>query len=427
MKRLISILALIGLSVSPGIGAKESLDRIVAVAGQEVVLASELEREVLSIRAQLMQRGQSLPELNQLRRQVLERLIMQRLQLAHAQRAGIRIDDATLEAAVQRIAAQNNMTLSQLRGALAQQGMGFGEFRSNLREDITIRRLHQAIVQQEVNVSQREIDAAVKAAAEQDNIEYRVAHIRVGTPEGASAQQIHEAKQRAMELREQVEQKDADFQALAQTFSDAATAEDGGVLNWRLHGQLPSSFAEVVSKLKRGEISEVIQAADGFHIVKLLDKRREGAQFVEETKSRQILIKTNDAVSDKDARQRLESFLERIREGESMAYLARMYSDESASEADGGSLGWTSAGELLPKLQEQLEKLDPGEISEPFRTQYGWHIVRVEDSRQRDVTEQLRRQRIAQQIFERKSHQALEQWQRQLREESYVDYRLESS
>lgn len=427
MKRLISILALIGLSVSPGIGAKESLDRIVAVAGQEVVLASELEREVLSIRAQLMQRGQSLPELNQLRRQVLERLIMQRLQLAHAQRAGIRIDDATLEAAVQRIAAQNNMTLSQLRGALAQQGMGFGEFRSNLREDITIRRLHQAIVQQEVNVSQREIDAAVKAAAEQDNIEYRVAHIRVGTPEGASAQQIHEAKQRAMELREQVEQKDADFQALAQTFSDAATAEDGGVLNWRLHGQLPSSFAEVVSKLKRGEISEVIQAADGFHIVKLLDKRREGAQFVEEKKSRQILIKTNDAVSDKDARQRLESFLERIREGESMAYLARMYSDESASEADGGSLGWTSAGELLPKLQEQLEKLDPGEISEPFRTQYGWHIVRVEDSRQRDVTEQLRRQRIAQQIFERKSHQALEQWQRQLREESYVDYRLESS
>lgn len=426
MNRHIVIPALLAFLAPPCLWASDSLDRIIAVADQEIVLASELRREVKGIQTQLMRQGQPLPDLDQLRRQVLERLVMQRLQLAHAERAGITVDDATLDAAVQRIAAQNNMTLTQLRSALAQQGIDFAEFRTDLREKITISRLHQAIVQQEVEVTQREIEEAVQAAAAQDNIEYLVAHMRVGTPEGASAEQLQNAEQRAQELRKQVLREEANFQALAETFSDAASAEEGGVLSWRLPGQLPDSFAETVSKLEPGEISQVIQAADGFHIIKLLDKRRENAQLIEETQARHILVQTEEGVTDQDARQRLASFRERINDGESFEYLARMYSDDPGSKADGGNLGWTSKGELVPAFQEQLDKLEPGEISEPFQTQYGWHIVRVEDRRERDITDQQRRERISQQIFERKSQAALEMWQRQLREESYVDYRLES-
>ncbi|MBK1734013.1 molecular chaperone SurA [Halorhodospira abdelmalekii] len=420
-------ITLSAITVPPHSWAADRLDRIVAVAEQEVVLASELERELQAIRHELFQRGQTLPPSEQLRPQVLERLIMQRLQLAHAERVGVRVDDATLDAAVQRIAAQNNLTLGQLRIALAQQGMDFSEFREELRQEITITRLHQAMVQQEVEVSPREIEEALAAATAQDSMEYRVAHIRIGTPEGASSTQLQEARERAAALRAQLLQEDGDFHALAATFSDAASAEEGGVLGWRLPGQLPRALAEVASELERGEISEVVQAADGFHIVKLLDKRREDAQIVEETRARHILLRPEEGVSEHDAEQRLQSFLARIREGESFEYLARLHSDDPGSAADGGDLGWTTHGQLVPAFQAQLDRLEPGELSEPFRSQFGWHIVRVEERRERDVTDEQRRERIAQQIYERKSMETLEQWQRQLREEAYVDYRLEGA
>ncbi len=406
--------------------AGETLDRIVAVAEQEVILASELEQEIQSIRAQFFQRGQQPPPDDQLREQVLERLVMQRLQVGHAQRAGVQIDDATLDAAVQRIAAQNNLTLAQLRDALAQEGMDMAEFREDLREQITIDQLHQALVQQEVDVSPREIDEAAEAAAAQENVEYRVAHIRIGTPEGASSDDLAAAEARAEQVLEQARADDSDFGTLAETFSDAATASEGGVIGWRLPGQLPSALAGTVEEMEPGEISPVIQASDGFHIVKLLDKRREDAQIIEETRARHILLRTENGVDDADAEQRLQSFLERIDAGESFEFLARTYSDDPGSAADGGDLGWTAPGQLVPAFQAQLNRLQPGETSEPFRTQYGWHIVRVEDRRERDITDEMRRERIAQQIFERKSQEALEQWLRELREEAYVDYRLEA-
>jgi len=415
---------LAGLSAA---SASETLDRIVAVADQEVVLASELEQEIEQIRAQFFQRGQQPPPADQLREQVLERLVMQRLQMGHAQRAGIRVDDATLDAAMQRIAAQNNMTLAQLRDALAQEGMDMASFREDLRQQITVERLQQAVVQQEVEVSPQEIDEAVEAAAAQDNLEYRVAHIRIGTPEGASSEDLSAAEERAGQIRTQALEGDSDFATLAETFSDAATASEGGEIGWRLPGQLPSALAEAVEGLEPGEISEPVQAADGFHIVKLIDRRSEDAQVVEETRARHILLRPGDGVEEDDVRQRLSSFLERIDEGESLEFLARQYSEEPGAEASGGDIGWTRSGQLVASFQEQLDELEVGEVSEPFRTEYGWHIVRVEDRRERDVTDDRRRERIAQQIHERKSQEALEQWLRELREEAYVDYRLEGS
>ncbi len=419
--------AAILLAGLPAAAAEETLDRIVAVANQEVVLASELDEEVQRFRAQFLQRGQQPPPAAQLRERVLERLVVRRLQLDRAERLGIQVDDTTLDAAVQRIAAQNNLTRGQLRDALAQRGKDFATFREELREQITIDRLQQAKIQQEVDVSPREVDQAVEAAAARDNQEYRVAHIRIGTPEGVSPEALREARTRAETIREQAAEEGRSFSALAETFSDAATASDGGRMGWRVAGQLPSAFTEVVEDLEPGEISEVVQASDGFHIIKLLDQRSAEARIVEEIRARHILLKTGDGIGAADARQRLASFRERIQEGESLEYLARRYSEAPGAEANGGDLGWTSPGELVPALQERIDQLAVGEISEPFRSERGWHIVRVEDRRERNVTEERRRERIARQIRQRKSQAALEQWIRKLREEAYVDYRLGSS
>ncbi len=424
----LAVLALVlGLSL-PAASARESLDRIVAVAGQEIVLASELEREVDELLARFQQRGQGVPPREQVRRQALDRLVMQRLQLSHAERVGLRVDDATLDAAVERIAARNNMTRSQLRDALARQGRDFAAFREGLREEVTIQRLQQSVVQQEVEVTSEEVDAALETAAEQGDTEYQVAHIRVGTPEGASPEALEQAEQRAARLRRQALAEESDFATLARTLSDAASASDGGKLGWRLPSQLPQAFADVVPELEPGEISSVVQAADGFHIIKLLDTRPEGAQIVEETRARHILLETGSGVTDRDAEQRLRGFRERIRSDEaSFAELARAHSDDERSAEDGGDLGWVGGGELAAALQERVEALEPGEISEPFRSRQGWHLVRVEERRERDKAEEERRARITRQIRQRKSQEALEQWLRKLREEAYVDYRLEAS
>ncbi len=424
--RALLITAALSLSVCTA-EAEQTLDRIVAVAGQEVVLASELEEEIQRIRARFFQRGQRPPAIEQLQDQVLERLVMQRLQLNHAERAGIRVDDATLDAAVQRIAAQNNLSLGQLRDALAQEGVDFSAFREDLREQITVDRLQQAVIQREVEVSPREIEEAMQAASAQDATEYRVAHIRIATPEGASPAELEEAERRAHEVRQQAVSTKTDFATLAETFSQAASAGEGGVLGWRLPGQLPAGLQEAVEELEPGEISDVEQTANGFHIVKLIDKRREGAQIVQEVQLRQILIEPGEGVTDEDARQRLESFRERILEGESFASLARMYSDRPGSEADGGTMGWVPTDDLPSAFTKHVEQLDPGELSQPFRSSQGWHLVRVEDQRERDISKERRRERIAQQIRERKSQEALNQWLRELREEAYVDYRLEAS
>ncbi|MBK1727533.1 molecular chaperone SurA [Halorhodospira neutriphila] len=425
--RLAVLTLLLGLCL-PAAGAREALDRIVAVAGQEIVLASELEREVDELQARFYQRGQGVPPREQLRRQALERLVMQRLQLSHAERVGLRVDDATLDAAIERIAARNNLTRSQLRDALARQGRDFASFREGLREEITIRRLQQSVVQQEVEVTPEEVDAALETAAEQGATEYRVAHIRVGTPEGASPEALEQARRRAERLRRQALAEGADFATLARTFSDAASASDGGKLGWRLPSQLPQAFGDVVPGLEAGEVSPVVQAADGFHIIKLLDSRREGAQIVEETRARHILLETGSGVTDRDAEQRLRGFRERIRSGEaSFAELARAHSDDEGTASGGGDLGWVRGGELAAALQERVEALEPGEISEPFRSRQGWHLVRVEQRRELDKAEEQRRARISRQIRQRKSQEALEQWLRKLREEAYVDYRLEGS
>ncbi len=404
----------------------ESLDRIIAVVDDQVVLASELDREMATIANQLRGRGQQLPPQDTFQRQVLERLITQRVQLSRAQRVGINIDDATLDAAMQRMAQQNNMTMGQFRQAVEQEGFEFNYFREGIREEIAISRLRQAQVEEQVTVTPQEVEEVLETL-DDENQEYRLGHILIATPEAASSDQLEEARERAEQLREQIVAGETDFEGAATAFSDAATAMEGGDLGWRLQGQLPSLFAEAIDAgLQTGEVSEVLQNSSGFHLVKLMDQRTQGGEHVAETRARHILIRTDgDVITDEDASLRLQSLRERIEDGESFDELAEEYSEDTGSAARGGDLGWTRPGQLVPEFQGAMDALDEGEISMPFATPFGWHIVQVTDRRERDITRERLRDQLAQQIHQRKAEEAFEQWIRRLRDEAYVDVRVD--
>lgn len=404
----------------------ETLDRIVAVVDDQVVLASELERELATIANQLRSRGQRLPPRDVFQRQVLERLITQRVQLSRAQRVGITVDDATLDAAMQRMARQNNMTLGQFRQAVEQEGFEYNYFREGIREEIAISRLRQAQVEEQVTVTPQEVEEVLETL-DDENQEYRLGHILVATPEAASTAQLEEARERIEQLREQIIAGETDFEGAATAFSDAASAMEGGDLGWRLHSQLPSLFAEAIDEgLQAGEVSGVLQNSSGFHLVKLMDQRTQGGERVTETRARHILIRTDgDVITDEDARLRLRSLLERIEAGESFAELAETHSEDPGSAARGGDLGWTQPGQLVPEFQGAMDALEEGQISAPFASPFGWHIVQVTDRRERDVSRERLRDQLAQQIHQRKVEEAFEQWIRRLRDEAYVDVRVE--
>lgn len=407
--------------------AAQMLDRIVAVVNQDVVLASELEHELNSVVAQLRQRNTQLPARDVLERQVLERLILLRLQMATAERIGIRVDDATLNNAVQRIAEQNKLSLSEFRDTLQQEGIDFARFREGLRREITIARLHQRHAESQVSVTPQEIEeflASQKAGAERT--EYLVGHILISTPENASPEQVKSAREKAEAVRAEL-LGDADFAKVAAARSDSATALEGGQLGWRSQEELPTIFADEVPRLSVGQVAEVIQSPSGFHVIKLLDRRSGERQLVTQTHARHILIRPNEVVSEAEARTRLATLRRRVLDGgEDFGELARANSDDKASAVSGGDLGWASPGNFVPSFEEAMAGLAPGEISEPFQTRYGWHIVQVLGRREHDSTDEFRRARAAEVIRQRKSEEVLDAWLRRMRDEAYVDIRLES-
>jgi peptidyl-prolyl cis-trans isomerase SurA len=423
--RRLGVTLLVALLLTSSALAAQTLDRIVAVVNDDIVLASELQQEIATVTAQLRQRNTPLPDEDILARQVLERLIMQRLQLAVAERAGIRVDEATLNAAVQRIAEQNKLSLSEFRQVLESEGIEFDKFRRSLRNEIILTRLHQRQTESQVNVTPQEIEEHLASQRSQEPIEYLLGHVLVGVPEAAPAEQIERARSRAEEARQKLA-AGADLAEIAATYSDSGTALDGGNLGWRSRGELPTLFADRVPELDVGQTSDIIRSPGGFHIIKLLDRRNADQTVVTQTHARHILIRPNAVVSEQDARLRLETLRRRIQGGESFAELARANSDDKASAVQGGDLGWASPGMFVPAFEQAMAKLAPGEVSEPFQTRYGWHIVQVLDRRERDATDELRRAKAAESIRQRKAEEALEAWLRRLREEAYVDIRLEA-
>lgn len=416
------------LSAPQGQGAQEGLplDRIAAVVDNDVVTQTELDRRLRAVMRKLSARPGLMPPAELLRRQVLERMVLERLQLQMAERRGIRIDDLTLNETMRKIARRNNLSLQEFRDRLVNSGIDYAEFREQVRNEVIIDKLQERVIDRKVRVSDQEIEdfIASQSGALNSDVEYRIGHILIALPEGATPDEVKAARDKAMAIRERLLEGE-DFAQLAASESDGQKALEGGDLGWRKANQLPSIFARDITKLDVGDISEPIRSPSGFHIIKLQDRRGQTSQVIQQTHARHILIKTSAVVDDDQARTQLNSLRQRLLNGTDFAELARSNSDDAASAVDGGDLGWSNPGELVPEFEEVMGSLQPGQISEPFRSPYGWHIVEVLGRRDYDGTEEVLRAQARQILRARKIEEQTELWERRLRDESYVEYRLD--
>lgn len=403
------------------------LDRIVAVVDEDVITKAELEKNITQIMAQLRERNTSLPPRDSLALQVLERMISQRLQLQVAERLGLQIDDATLDRAVVNVAAKNNLSLSQLRSAVEHYGIGFNEFREDIRQQLLLLRLQTQEVVRRVNVSEQEVALFLRQASKQitDREAVRLQHILIATPDGANADVIKLAQNKIEELRQQL-QTGADFAKMALVHSNGRQALEGGDLGWMPLSQVPTIAVDVASNLKPGAISIPIRDSSGFHIFKVVAVKGAGEQqIVNQTRARHILIKINEVISDQDAETRLMQLRIRLVGGEDFATLARSHSDDTASAIKGGELGWISPGNTVPEFEQQMGSLAVNELSQPFRSQFGWHLLQVLERRQHDNTQDALKMKAYENIRNRKVSEATDLWLRQLRGDAYVEVHLD--
>lgn len=401
---------------------RQVLDFIVAVVDDDIIAASELRQAARSAMRQLQSQGTPLPPQDVLLRRVLERLVQERLEIAAADRAGIQVDDQTVNAALTDIARRNNVSLGTLRETLEAEGYNYEQFRENIRRDITTARLRQRVVDSNLTVTEQEVDNFLAQQSELDRREYQLQHILVALPEGASPEVIAAARERAQSVLDRIRQG-ADFQQMAVSYSDGQQGLEGGDLGWRRAGEIPAVFAEAVSRMQPGQVSDLIRSPSGFHILKVVAVRGSDQQIVEQTHARHILINTNELVTDQEARQQLTRLRERALAEGNFDQLARANSDDTGSASEGGDLGWKSAADFVPEFAQMLISLQPGEISEPFRTRFGWHIVQVLDRRSRDNTESYLRDQAREAILQRKSDEEWDLWLRRLRDEAYVEFR----
>lgn len=422
IKYLLSSLLL--LAAMAAHAATEELNRIVAVVNDDVVLESELATKLEIIREQLRAQNTQLPPEDVLRKQVLERVIVDKLQLQLAAANNIQIDDETLNGNLRNIAEQNGMSLEQFRTTLESEGHSFAAFREEIRNQIIIARLHQQMVGNRINVSEQEVDnqlANMKTTGG-DEKEYHLSHILVPVPEGATPDAIRAAQRQAEETVAKL-RGGADFATTAVAVSAGQTALQGGDLGWRSAAQLPTVLAETIRALAPGEITDPIRAAGGFHIVKLNEVRGDGRHVVTQTHVRHILLTPDELLPESEVQNRLAQLRERIIGGEDFAALARSHSKDKVSASKGGDLGWVNPGDLVPQFEEVMNRLKPNEVSEPVQTRFGWHIIQVLDRREHDSTDEFRRNKVREQIRKRKTDEELALWLRRLRDEAYVEYR----
>lgn len=415
------------LREEPGVASDTSVDRILAVVNDDVITLSDLNREVQTVTQQLRQRNVEMPPRDVLQKQVLERLILRKLQLQLADSTGIRVDDDTLSRAIEAIAKQNKLTLAQFRDVLTRDGFDFATFREDIRKEIIISRLQQRQVANRITVTDQEVDnflATQSAQGGTANDEYHVAQILIALPDAASPEQIQAAKDKAQRVLDRLRAGE-DFKQVALSVSDDQQALEGGDLGWRSEAQLPTLFASLVTKMQPGSISDLVRSPSGFHIVKLIEKRGETQHVIQQTSVRHILIRPNEITSDQDAETRLAQLKQRIEGGEDFAALARSHSEDRTTALNGGMLGWVNPGDLDPRFEEVMNGLQPNQVSEPFQTQFGWHIVQVLERRDHDNTNERQRTKARDLIRQRKMEEELQTWLRSLRDEAYVEYKTE--
>ncbi|WP_345794523.1 peptidylprolyl isomerase [Thauera sp. JM12B12] len=403
------------------------VDRIVAVVNSEVITALQLRARVEQAKRQLGRQGVELPPEEVLQRQLLERLIVERAQVQLAQETSLRVDDATLERAIERVAANNKLSVEQLRAALETDGVPWTRFREEIRTEILLTRLREREVDSRVVVTDAEIDNFIASNPDAfSGQEFAVSHILLRTPEGASPQQVEAVARRAEQVMARLRSGE-DFARVAAEVSDAPDGLSGGALGWRSLDRLPGLFADAVRNMQPGQTSPVLRSAAGLHIVRLVDRRGGGGetmQQLEQTRARHILVKTSEVLSDADAEARLRAIRERVVNGADFGELAKANSAD-LSAAKGGDLGWLNPGDTVPEFERAMNMLQAGEVSPPVRSPFGWHLIQVLERRVQDVTDERKRNAARLALRERKAEQAYEDWVRQLRDSTYVDYRLE--
>ena len=401
------------------------VDRIVAVVNKDVITASELAERTAFAERQLRRENIALPERALLERQMLERLVLEKAQLQLAADSGLRVDELQLDRAVQRIAESNKATLAEFRRRLEGDGVAFDKFRAEVRQQILLTRLREREVDDRVQVSDSEIDIFLEVnRATAGAVEYNAAHVLVRIPEQAAPERIEQARARAEKARADA-MAGGDFARLAASTSDAADALQGGSLGWRASSRLPELFADALKTMQPGDVSGVLRSPAGFHVLKLLERRGAGlAAPVTQTRARHILVKTSEVVSEADALRRLAGLRQRIAGGTDFAELARLNSEDGTA-ARGGELGWVHPGDTVPEFERAMNALKPGELSEPVRTPFGFHLIEVLERRTADLSTERQRLQARQALRERKAEEAYQEWLRQLRDRTYVEMRLE--
>jgi len=402
------------------------VDRVVAVVNDEVITSLELDRELRNATEQLRRQGTALPTRGVLEKQLLERLITKRALLQYTRQTGLRVSDADLDRAVDKIAEDNKLTPTTLRETLEHDGIPFTRFRENVRSEMLLARLREREVDSRVVVSDAEIQSFLRGQESQiDKVdEYSLAHILVAVPEQATPEQVSARRKRADTALAQVRQG-ADFRQVAATFSDAPDAFEGGAMGWRPAARLPSIFLQAAKTLKVGQSSDILRSPAGFHIIKLVEKRGlDTPVIVTQTHARHILVRLNEVVAENDAKNRLSDLKDRIEHGTDFGELARLHSDDP-SAARGGDLGWITPGDVVPEFEHAMDALKPVQVSDPFKSPFGWHIVQVLERREQDMSKDRQKLAARQAIRQRKSEEQWQEWVRQQRDKTYVEYRLE--
>ncbi len=404
------------------------LNRIVAIVNDDVIVSSELEDAIVDVIRQLQEKGTTVPDRPVLVKQVLERLVVDTLQLQIARNNGISIDDSMLNSEVQALAKENGVTLTQFREVLERDGYSYMKFREDLRRQLLIQQVRRQMVSSRIKVNEQEVDnlLATMKASGQGDVEYHLSHILVAIPEASGPEAIQQAEQRANGILERL-RSGANFTDVAIAESDGQTALEGGDIGWRALGQIPSLFVDTVKNMQVGDVSDIIRSSGGYHIIKLVEKRGDERHIVQQTKVRHILLKPDEVNTDAEVRTRIEQLEIRLRGGEDFATLALTNSQDTLSAANKGELGWVNQGDTVPEFEDAMNRLAPGEISAPVKSQFGWHLIQVLERRDHDSTEEYERSKVRNLIRSRKYTEELFLWLRRLRDESYVEYRTEPS
>lgn len=426
----ISLLAL-ALPAAAALGASRpasapivDIDRIVAVVNNDVITASELELRLAETKQQLSAQNIQAPPDDALRRQLLDRLIMEQIQLQLAAQIGIRVTDEDVEKAIQTIANRNRLSVDDVYNAVKQQGVDRVSYRDQVRNQVTLQQLVEREIYSRTAVSENEIESFLENARSQKDAEYDISHIFLSIPESATPEQIQSAKARADDVHKQVAAGE-DFARAAVTYSQSSEGLKGGGLGWKSAGQLPTLFVSTVERLKPGQVSDVLRGPNGFHILRL-NERRGGAaeEAVQQTRVRHILLKPSEILSRDDARNSLRRLRERALHGDDFAELARLHSEDPISASQGGDLGWVGPGQLVPDFERAMQTLAPGELSQPVESPFGVHLIQVLERRQAQSSDRARAT-ARNQIHARKADDRYEQWMRRMRDEAYVEYLLD--